>query len=269
MKSTVSATGSVLSSPGKAFSGEQYLKSSIIALMLFLYVCYAVSGLLVLPSQQTDTFKELQFNMGLNMLENRMAGATEEDKNTAIEAMRDQMDSPVQLIIQTTGVIFGSGFGLVYILMTWGLIIISSRMLGGEETPYQDKKHQRTLYLSLYAGIPLALSGLVSGVLVITKNPESYSSIITLKDYLRAMDVSPSLFYVFRPEGFYPGTFLNFLLTTFTDPFSWWSFAVLFFGIKSILRLDGNKAVIIIAVTVLVHGGLTTLLTLPAKLMGG
>lgn len=269
MKNTVRAIGNALGSPGKAFSGEEYYKARRILLILILYICYLAAGLMSVQSQRTETFQQIQYDTAMQSVEKRMVGATEEQMENARAAVRDQLSSPTQRIIETVSIVIFSWFALVFVLLTWLITIVMSRMLGGEETPLEEKKHRRTFYMNLYAAIPMAISGIIGGILILTKNPESYASILTMSDYIQEMQVTPSLYYIFRPAGFEPGIFLGSLLATLTDPFMWWGYIILFQGLKSILRLDGRKAVIIISTAIIAGTGLVTLIQLPAKLMGG
>ncbi|MCG8454132.1 MAG: YIP1 family protein [Spirochaetales bacterium] len=269
MKQTIQGIITSLSAPRESFQGEAYWKASRFALFALLFLCFLSSSLLSHMAQQTPEFKAIQFEMALKTAEKQMVGATEDQRASTRENIRQQMDNPVMKAISLVSLVVVSFAMLLRVLILWGLISIVSRFLGGEETPLDGKKHRRTLYMVLYATIPVAISYVLSGLMMALKDPSAYANALTMKEYVRAMSASPNLYYLFAPTSLELWPFVEYLLKVLTDPFHWWAFIILFVGMKSLLRLNGAKCVFLLSLSVVVFGTFTAVSQSFASVFGG
>ena len=243
-----------LATPDTAFKRDELYVSSRFLLFLLIFVLVFTGAVLTRNYFDNETVRLLTMEEATRRAERMMAGAPREQRDAAIQRARESQGSGGMMIV---GIVLGSAIWPVFVVEVWFLGIILMQFFGGEEKPVGEKKHRRSLYLSLYALTPLALQALVKGVVFFFKDPAEIGSVLTLAEYMEASEVSFSLAAVLEIDGL--SGFLKYLVHSITNPFCLWSLVIAIFGGRSVFSVRFSKitiAVIVIFILVGLQGQL-------------
>ena len=251
-----------LITPDKSFIREELFTSSRLLLFLLIFVLVFAGSVLTQKFFQNETMRVLTMEEATRRVEKMMANAPKEQREAAILRAQESQSSSGMNVVTIVGVVLGGAVWPVFVIEVWFLGILLMQFLGGEEKPVGEKKHRRSLYLALYALIPLALEALIKGVVFFFKDPADIRSVLTLADYMAETEVSFSL-AAYLEITMLSG-FLKYLAHNLTNPFCLWSLAVAIFGGRGVFAVPSIKAafaVLVIFVLVGLQGQLFKMIT--------
>lgn len=246
-----------LVTPDTSFKREGLFTSSRFLLFLLIFVLVFTGAVLTRKFFANDTVRALTMEEATRRVEKMMANAPKEQREAAIRRAEQSQSTGSMPVVMIVGLVVGSGIWPVFVVEVWFLGIILMQFFGGEEKPVGEKKHRRSLYLSLYALIPLALQTLVKGLVFFFKDPADIGSVLTLAEYMEAAEVSFSLAAFLEIGGF--SGFLKYLVHNITNPFCLWSLVVAIFGGRTVFSVRPVKiamAVLVIFVLIGLQGQL-------------
>ena len=257
---TFSTIGEALISPEKTFHKDDYLKSSLFLLLLIIYVLTLASALINISVMNRPEMQEFQLELSVKQAEKRMIGASEADKEVMREQILKGMNSPAAKIIKYVSLFITSGFWLLVPLLFWGLQTIAARFFGGEEIPVTvekkkgtvSRKHRRSLFFSLIAFIPIGFYSLFAALLLLLRNPDFMTNVLSMEDFMGKMDSNFSLFGLLVSAEL--PVFLDTALSTLTNPFYWWMFFIAWFGMKEEWRLKKSGTITVLVIWVILTG---------------
>jgi hypothetical protein len=255
-----------LVAPDKSFRREDQFYASRFLLFLLIFVLVFLGSVLTQKFFANDTMRMLSMEEASRRIEKMMDNAPKEQREAAIQRAQQSQGGGMG-VMMVVGLILSASIWPLFVLEVWFLGIILMQFLGGEEKPIGEKKHRRSLYLALYALIPLALQALAKGAVFYFKDPSDIGSVLTLAEYMEAAEVSFSLVALLG-VGELSG-FLKYLLHNLTNPFCLWSLSVAIFGGKSVFAVRSGKMLIAVSVIFVLIGLQSQLLTMITGVFGG
>ncbi len=253
--------------PDKSFKREDQFSASRFLLFLLIFVLVFTGASLTQNFFGNETVRALTMEEATRRVEKMMDNAPREQREEAIRRAEQSQGSGGMGVVMIIGLVLSAAIWPVFVLEVWFLGIILMQFFGGEEKPVGPKKHRRSLYLALYALIPLALQALAKGGVFFFKDPAEIGSVLTLADYMEAADVSFSL-VAFLDIGMLSG-FLKYLAHNLTNPFCLWSLAVAIFGGRSVFAVRSIKIVIAVSVIFVLIGLQSQLFSMITGVFGG
>ena len=256
-----------LVTPDRAFTRERQFTASRFLLFLLIFVLVFSGSVLTQRFNRNETMIALSTEEAVRRIEKSMANAPREQREAAIERVVQSQDLKQVRVMLVAGLVFSSAVWALFVLEIWFLSIILMQFLGGEEQPIGEKKHRRSLYLALYAIIPLALQALVRGIVYYFKDPADISSALSLSEYMEAAEVSFSLLGLVHAGGL--AGFAKYAAQNLTNPFCLWTLAVAYFGGRSVFGISRIKMLIAVAVVFVLVGLQNTLFAMIPNMFGG
>lgn len=249
-----------LTNPGSYFSKEDFLKNSILVLLLVFYLLTLSASLSNLKVMNSQGYRDFQIEMSYQLALKNMPSATEEQKAHLRENITQELNKPFQRIAMAVSAFMGPLFAIVGIIIFWVYMMIVFRFVGGEEAPVEIqtpkgnklKRHRRTLYLAVFAFLPVALSGTVMGIQTLLRDPDYYLNMLSLSQAIERMNTPVSL-YTLLIDAQWP-LWIEVMLNIFTSPFYWWFAFIVMKGSEAILGIKPIKTLILVVVYLLLYG---------------
>ena len=246
------AVAAAILTPEQAFHDSHIFSPRRIVVFALIVVAATCGALLTSRFHQNDTMRELSYQMSDRQIERFMTGMTEAELAEAKVRAREQISGSQGLWMRfvTSGITTGTSMFL-YIIEIWVVILLASPFFGAVEDPIDGKKHKRSSYLAYYAAVPSGLNILATGIIFLLKDPASIDNVLTLEEYSRVTDLSFNLVSLFGTLDVHP--LLKYLLDNLTNPLYLWGLAILYFGGRTVLRINGtSKMLMLVGVLVAV-----------------
>ncbi len=256
-----------LVAPDKSFKREEQFFVSRFLLFLLIFVLVFTGSVLTQKFFANDTMRALTLEEAGRRIEKMMANAPKEQREEATRRVLESQGAGGIGVMMVAGLILSAAVWPLFVLEVWFLGIILMQFLGGEEKPVGAKKHRRSLCLALYAVLPLALQAVGKGVVYYFKDPADIGSVLTLREYTDAAEVSFSLFALLD-IGAVSG-FIKYLAGNLTNPFCLWSFAVAVFGGKNVFAVRSGKMAIAVSIIFVLIGLQSRLFAMITGVFGG
>jgi len=204
-------------------------------------------------------FKEFQIEAGYKQAVKMNPSLTDADKEEVRSMIQEELERPYQKVLTIVSTVIGGLFSVVGVIIFWVYVMLFFRFIGGEEDPVEletkkgikVKKHRRSFYLAAYAFIPIAISAVINGIILISRNPDYYLNMLTMADLIEKMNAPLSL-YTLLFNADLP-LWIELFLNTFTSPFYWWFGYIMVMGSKEILRVPPKKSIILIIIYLLLY----------------
>ena len=248
----INALVGAVTAPDRTFDRDRTVSISRFALFFMIIILTLSGSYLSMRFHRNETMQTLTMIEMENRIQRMMASAPEEAREQARARIAESTAGSGSLFQMIFGTFFPALLRVLFVFEVWFLAILLMQFMGGEEVPLHEKKHRRSLYLSLYAVVPLAVQDLVRGIVLSFKDPEKAGNVLTIAEYQERTEISLSLLEIFRLPAL--PDFIDFMLYTVTNPFVLWSFAIALFGGRSVFRIQTGKMAIAIAIVFAVIG---------------
>jgi hypothetical protein len=238
--------------PDRSFAREDQFTVSRFLLFLQLCILVFAGSMLAETFHQNETMQILSSTETTRRIEKMMANVPKEQRDAAIQRALGTQNADRLSPTTVIGLIVGAALWPLFVLEIWFLSIILMQFLGGEEKPVGDRKHRRSQYLALYCIAPVAFQALVRGLVYAAKDSSAVGSVLTMEEYMDAVEVSFSLVALLG-VGRLPG-FVEYLVHNLTNPFCLWTLAVATFGAKSVFAVRIGRSFLMVSVVFVVIG---------------
>lgn len=188
-----------------------------------------------------------------------------EDNSFLIESdrgiLRDNIEKELNINLQVWVLILSSflsaGLAIIHLLVIWGYTVLIFQWMGGKEEklPMSNakgtkiRKHRGSLNLAVHAFIPIALSTLANGLIILFRRNEVYLNMSSMEDLMERLNQPFSLYSLLTQVHL--SLWLESFLNVFTNPLYWVFGWILGMGGKSLFGVSTRKGIGVVLIYLL------------------